>query len=131
MNKEIFSCAFLLLFGACQEKSNQCDAEADADLDGLYDCEEQEIGTDPLLADSDGDGFLDQEEVDCVSDPLNAEEQCYACGWEHNDPGTLESTGSELGDVMANVYLEDQCDETVALWDFYGEYHIIYMTAAW
>jgi hypothetical protein len=25
----------------------------------------------------------------------------------------------------------DQCGDDVSMWDFYGEYHIIYKTAAW
>ena len=73
----------------------------------------------------------DKEEVDCVSNPLDEAEQCYACGWAHNDPGDIESTGSEIGDVMANLQLEDQCGDVVDTWDFYGEYHVLYMTAAW
>ena len=31
---------------------------------------------------------------------MDADEQCYACGWEHNDPGALESTGTGYGEVM-------------------------------
>ena len=121
----------LLLMSACQMKDNECSADSDSDGDGIDDCAEQELGTDATLADSDGDGLSDKEELDCVSNPLDATEQCYACGWEHNDPGNIESTGSEIGDVMANLQLEDQCGEVVDTWDFYGEYHVLYMTAAW
>ena len=120
--------AFML---SCQSKGQDCSAELDGDNDGVDDCTEADIGTDPLLADSDGDGLSDKEEMDCVSDPLNAEETCYACGWKRNNPGTLASTGSETGDIMANLQLEDQCGEVVDTWDFYGEYHVLYMTAAW
>jgi hypothetical protein len=129
--KYLLISALLFSLGACQEKGNTCDPELDADSDGIHDCDEQDLGTDPTVADSDGDGLSDQEEVDCVSDPLNAEEICYACGWEHNDPDTLTSTGSAAGDVMDNIQLEDQCGDSVAMWDFYGEYHVLYMTAAW
>ena len=66
-----------------------------------------------------------------VSDPIDAGQKCYACGWKHNDPGTLASTGSNEGDVIANLDLIDQCKEPVRLWDFAGEYHILFMTAAW
>lgn len=103
----------------------------DADGDGLDGCAEAELGTDPDNADSDGDGVEDGAEVDCVSDPLDADEQCYACGWPHNDPGTLESTGAEVGDVAANMEFEDTCEELVDLWDFAREYHILWLTAAW
>ncbi len=109
----------------------ECSVLSDPDFDRVNDCEEEANGTDPMLADSDGDGMSDREEIDCVSNPNDANEQCYACGWEHNDPGTLTSTGAELGDTMANLSLVDQCGEVVDTWDFHGEYHILYMTAAW
>ena len=108
-----------------------CSEDSDLDGDGLNDCEEEALGTALNMADSDGDGFSDAEEVDCVSDPLDADEACYACGWAHNDPGNLESTGDGEGDVIANLSLLDQCGETVDLWDFHGDYHIMYVTAAW
>lgn len=126
-----FATVMVMSLGACQVKENVCSADLDADSDGIDDCTEQEYGTDATLADSDGDGWSDKEEIDCVSNPLDENEQCYACGWAHNDPGDIESTGSEIGDVMANVQLEDQCGEVVDTWDFYGEYHVLYMTAAW
>ncbi len=104
----------------------------DSDGDGLSDCDElNETGTDPLVTDSDGDGFSDGVEVDCVSNPMDGGEVCYACGWGHNDPGTLVSTGNEEGDVLADLDLFDQCQEAVRLWDFAGEYHILFATAAW
>lgn len=126
-----FSGLLLMALSACQVKENECSVDVDSDGDGIDDCAEQELGTDPTLADSDGDGLSDKEEVDCVSNPLDETEQCYACGWAHNDPGDVESTGSEIGDVMANLQLEDQCGDVVDTWDFYGEYHVLYMTAAW
>lgn len=107
-------------------------ASTDSDGDGLEDCAERdEIGTDPTRADTDGDGFDDAEEVACVSDPADASETCYACGWPHGDPGDLESTGADEGDVIANLALWDQCGEEVHLWDFTGPYYILYATAEW
>jgi len=122
-----------IALAGCGEDAGEerCDPEGDADADGLLDCDEQELGTDPLNADSDGDGFSDAAELDCVSDPLNIEEACYECGWEHNDPGTLTSEGSGQNDVVGDIQLVDQCGEMVDMWDFHGEYHILYMTAAW
>lgn len=127
MSKWILSLSFVTLIG-CDTKLN---CNADSDGDGLDDCTEQEMGTDPENTDSDGDGFSDADELDCVSNPIDADEQCYACGWEHNDPGNLVSNGSSVGDVIASVDLVDQCGEMVDLWDFHGEYHVLYMTAAW
>ena len=106
-------------------------SEDDEDGDGLDGCTEEELGTDPDDPDTDGDGLDDGEEVDCVSDPTDGDEVCYACGWPHNDPGTLESTGAEVGDVAANMEFEDTCEELVDLWDFAREYHILWLTAAW
>jgi hypothetical protein len=108
-----------------------CDATADADADGLDDCLEQELGTDPLAADSDGDGLTDADEIDCVSDPLDAEEVCYSCGWEHADPGNLAETGNAAGETIANLAWVDQCGEEVQMWDFAQEYHVLFLTAAW
>ena len=109
----------------------EIDCTVDSDADGIDDCTEEVVGTDPESADSDGDGFTDAEEIDCVSDPLDVDEQCYACGWEHNDPGDISSDGADIGDVMDNFSLVDQCGEMVDMWDFYSEYHVLYMTAAW
>jgi len=108
-----------------------CDDEADEDGDGIDDCTEVEIGTDPSRGDSDGDGISDGDELDCESDPLDEADVCYGCGWPKNDPGSLESTGDEVGDLIANIVLVDQCGDNVSMWDFYGAYHIIYKTAAW
>ena len=116
-------CVFSLLLAAC---SAEPDCSTDSDDDGLTDCAEQELGTDPLVADSDGDGFSDLAEVDCVSDPLDELEVCYACGWAHNDPGTLTHSGAAEGDTIKNIALLDQCQESVDLWDFAGAYHILY-----
>jgi hypothetical protein len=126
------------LIGACDVVEGEdisdvlpCSSDSDLDGDGLDDCAEEELGTDASSADSDGDGFSDLEELECVSDPLDESEACYACGWEHNDPGDLVSEGKKSGDVIADIELVDQCGEMVDLWDFHGEYHVLYMTAAW
>jgi len=108
-----------------------CDPAADADGDGLDDCLEEELGADPNNPDSDGDGLTDAEEVDCVSDPTDATEQCYACGWAHNDPGDLTGFGPALGDTLADISLVDQCGEEVRVHDFAGRYTILFMTAEW
>ena len=134
MIRTIFLLAPLALVFSCDDKGSnteECSSSSDIDSDGIDDCTEDELGTDPESADSDGDGFSDLEEVDCISDPNNAEEMCYTCGWAHNDPGTLDSTGSDIGDTIDNFALIDQCGEEVDIHDFYEEYHILYLTAAW
>jgi len=107
------------------------DPDANPDGDCLTNAEEAALGTDPDAADTDGDGMDDCVEIDCLSDPLDGSEACFLCGWKRNDPGTLVSTGSSEGDVIANLELIDQCKESVRIWDFAGEYHILFMTAAW
>jgi hypothetical protein len=102
-----------------------------ADGDCLTDAEEAMLGTDPNSVDTDGDGQSDCDEIACKSSPTDPNQRCYACGWKHNDPGNLVSTGPNEGDVIANLTLIDQCKEPVKLWDFAGEYHILFMTAAW
>ena len=131
----------LMVLNGCTNKSNRldsgspdrfdCDETLDRDADGLDDCAEAELGTDPLAADSDGDGVTDLAETDCDSDPLDAENACGPCDWGKHDPGTLTSTGSDLGDTIDNIALVDQCGAVNNIWDFYGEYHVLFMTAAW
>jgi len=116
---------------AGDDDDSELDCSSDSDGDGIDDCTEVDLGTDPDLSDTDGDGFEDGQELDCVSDPLDGTEVCYACGWAHNDPGILESTGAAAGDVVANMALVDQCLEDVDLWDFAGSYIMLYMTATW
>ena len=111
--------------------TSECDPQSDVDGDGLDQCLEQELGLDPNLADSDGDGVSDDAELDCVSDPLDPDEQCYACGWAHNDPENLDGFGSEIGNTLADLSFYDQCGEQVRIHDFAGAYTILFMTAEW
>ena len=123
----------LLLVASCGTAAEpEIDPNQNTDGDCMTDLVEIELGTDPNVdGDADGDGISDCAELECVSDPMNGEEKCYTCGWKHNDPDRLESTGSAIGDTIANAQLTDQCNDSVSLWDFYGEYHIMYMTAAY
>ena len=63
--------------------------------------------------DSDGDGFADADEVDCVSDPADANEQCYACGWEHNDPGNISYQQVLIMEMWLPTY---NCQISVMKW---------------
>ncbi len=50
----------------------------------------------------------------------------YACGWECNDPGTLDGTYPLApGEVLPNFRLDDQCGEAVDIHDFYGSYVVL------
>lgn len=55
---------------ACRQVEN---ANADSDLDGLRECEEALLGTEPTLVDSDGDGMPDYLEVIGFTDYLDAD----------------------------------------------------------
>jgi hypothetical protein len=107
------------------------DPNANSDGDCMTDGEEAMFGSDPLLADTDGDGHDDCKERDCGSNATDAMQKCYACGWVRNDPGTIVGTGTAIGDTMPNFSLVDQCGEMVSMYDFAGEYHILYMTAGY
>ena len=111
--------------------THRTSAKLDSDNDGLDDCTEWDLQLNPNIADSDGDGFNDGDEIDCTSNPADPDEVCYSCGWEHNDPGTLEHTGNGEGDTIFNIQMADACGETVDLWDFAGSYHILFLTAEW
>ena len=126
--------SLLALLVACQpggRGGGGDDCLEDSDGDGLNDCQEAELGLDPNSDDTDSDGFTDAEELDCVSNPLDGDEVCYACGWPHNDPGTYESEGNDIGDTADNSILVDQCGDMVDLWDLTGKYYLLYLTAAW
>lgn len=115
-----------LALTSCTSASDEAPDPTDGDC--LTADAEREIGTNPAKTDSDGDGTDDCAEVACGSDPLDGREDCYACGWRHDDPGTLVSQGNDLGDTIENLVVYDQCMEAVRLWDFAGEYHILFMT---
>ena len=55
----------------------------------------------------------------------------YACGWERGDPGTLEATGSELGDVVADLSGIDQCGDEYHLWDGHGSHTVLLAPVFW
>lgn len=117
--------------GAATGGAGGVDPAGNTDGDCMTNAEELAKGTDPALADSDADGDDDCKELACKSDPRNAGQRCYGCGWTRGDPGNLVSAGAAEGDVIENIPLVDQCGETVPVWDFAGEYHILFMTAVW
>lgn len=52
----------------------------DYDDDGVFDSEEDRLGTNKRVSDTDGDGFSDGEEVDAGSDPLDINSVPYQIG---------------------------------------------------
>lgn len=137
MHRFFFSFTLLALALSCgpsasdQNPESEIDVNANADGDCMTDIEEEELGTNPEKEDTDGDGFTDCDEIEAVSDPTDGDEIPYACGWPHNDPGNLQPTGAAIGDTLYDAELPDQCGDTVSLWDFYGKYQVLYITAAW
>lgn len=121
----------LLFLAACVAAQPADPEPVDTDGDGLTDEEEADLGTDPAASDSDGDGFADAAELDCGASPTDGGATCFACGWPDHDPGTLQTTGDEVGDVVADLTLTDACGEEPSLWNWAREYHILYLTAAW
>ena len=134
MSKTAIASVLTLLAAGCGESKDEtiagCDEMSDADSDGLNDCEEEALGSDPAKDDTDGDGLTDLEEVDCGTSALDADDTCYACGWGKNDPGNIQATGAGVDDIMENVTLVDQCGDRVNMYDFAGAYHVMYMTTA-
>lgn len=134
MSKTAIASVLTLLAAGCGESKDEgiagCDEVSDADSDGLNDCEEEALGSDPAKDDTDGDGLTDLEEVDCGTSALDADDTCYACGWGKNNPGNIQATGAGVDDIMENVTLVDQCGDRVNMYDFAGAYHVMYMTTA-
>lgn len=64
--------------------------------------------------------------VSDLPDPDAARAEPYTCGWPQNSPGGPNSGWDvEVGGLMPNVRLDDQCDEAVDTWDFLGYYLVI------
>jgi hypothetical protein len=73
---------------------------ADTDLDGLSDCDEKLLGTDPTLVDTDGDGLPDRMEVLLQTDYLNRDAEADSDGdgvnngdeiLQHSDPRSTDT----------------------------------------
>jgi hypothetical protein len=65
------------------------------------------------------------------STPTAAPVAYYECGWPKHDPGNIESTGNEVGDIIANLKAQDQCGEDYEIWDGYGSYTAVFSFAFW
>ena len=113
-----------LLAGACVA---EVEMPLDVDEDGLLDIEEDELGTDPLVADSDGDGHLDGAEALEGTDPLDFEDHPYFGGYEIDADckDQISPEGNEVGMVTDKIQGPDQFDEMVDSYDFCGKYLLL------
>lgn len=107
-----------LVLAAC---AVDVDVPFDEDLDGLITTEESASNTDPLNPDSDGDGHSDGVEVNKGFDPNDPERYPYT-GEYAVDAGCrdepLNATGSEVGDITAELSGIDRYGDNVRSWDF-------------
>ena len=67
MSKTAIASVLTLLAAGCGESKDEgiagCDEVSDADSDGLNDCEEEALGSDPAKDDTDGDGLTNYAEL--------------------------------------------------------------------
>lgn len=93
------------------------DARDDRDLDGLNDCEEALLGTEPTLADTDGDGIPDQLELLGFTDYLDADaEQDPDGDGVNNGDEVLQHTDPRSTDTAIHLsygYRYDLVDDGV------------------
>ncbi len=82
--------------------------KVDTDGDGLFDVEEEKIGTDKNLSDTDGDGLSDPDEVNIWNtDPLSKDTDGdgyedgveVSAGYDPSGPGQLDSDLDGIGDA--------------------------------
>ena len=105
------------------EPERRCEGDAlltepDRDRDGLKDCEEEQLGTDPDLADTDGDGLEDFDEIDKHrTDPLAADtdgdglSDAEEVNRHQTDPREVDSDGDGLSDAdEVNTHSTDPLD---------------------
>lgn len=97
------------------DSSEMC--QADCDWDGLSDCEEAELGTDPCEPDTDGDGIGDLQETAGPTDPLSADTD--GDGVDDGDElavGLDPTRADTLGDGTSDSerWIVDACDQPQA-----------------
>ena len=142
-----------------EEDGEDAVEQVDSDGDGLFDDEEQSLGTDPSSVDTDGDGIEDGDEVDGGTDPTNvdtdgdtywdsweltegtdptdAESRIYTGYWPYNPDkdaiGTSESLRARPGELTPQFQMVDQYGDVVDIYDFAGhdKYIILDLSGAW
>ena len=100
--------------------------EPDTDGDGLRDGAEVAYGSDPLVQDTDGDGYTDRDEVHEGSDPTDASSRIYAGGWPYlfdksGIPAAEAGHRLAVGRTVPPWTLVDQYGDAVDLYDFYND----------
>ena len=97
MSKTAIASVLTLLAAGCGERKDEtiadCDEMSDADSDGLNDCEEEALGSDPAKDDTDGDGLTDLEEFDCGTSALDADEHATPAAGGRTTPETSRPQG--------------------------------------
>jgi thiol-disulfide isomerase/thioredoxin len=108
------------------------DPDSDEDGDGLSLAEETDLGTDPTLADSDLDGLDDAEELEYGSDPSNRFSWPGDGVWPDMS-GTVSEAGSSygMGEVFPDFSGDDQYEQPVSLYQFYGSVILVDFSAGW
>ncbi|CAN0459112.1 unnamed protein product, partial [Laminaria digitata] len=89
------------------------DCSRDSDFDGLTDCDEAQLGTDPHDLDTDDDDLTDLEEITLSTDPLSADtdgdglddERENFFGFDPNSPSTLDD-----GILDGDRFIANACD---------------------
>jgi len=107
------------------------DGGADPDGDGLTNDQEDHHGTNPHDADTDGDGYDDGDEVHGASDPLEPLLHPFACGYPPAPGPVWQGQGWNVGQVVPNVTLMDQCGELIDLHSLSGWGVLLEFGAPW
>jgi hypothetical protein len=76
-------------------------------------------------------GGDDSDPADTDTQGSDTDVEFYACGWPKLDPGNLVSTGSGIGDVVADWGGTDACGERYSVWDGYGRYMLVLSPVFW
>ncbi|MCB9766383.1 MAG: redoxin family protein [Alphaproteobacteria bacterium] len=152
----LVSVSALLALTACDPDGSTKDDPVDSDGDGLFDDEEDELGTDPSNADTDGDGLSDSEEVNGGLDPLNPDSDLdnvsdgdeVSAGSDAMDCASVPDghwpdcnaqaqadgvtgEGWSVGNVQNDWSAFDQFDQEINFHQFYGSIVVLDIAAGW
>jgi len=110
--------------GAETETETGDPGEPDADMDGLSDEEEAELGTDPNKADTDDDTYWDSWELNEGTDPLDPNSRIYVGYWPYYpdkdelEQGDWSTASHSLGSQFPRDSFLDQHGDEIEIYDF-------------